>query len=80
MSTARVYEEIVEFIAGGTSPSGVIAFEPSAAAKARVADLLSREKTNGLSAEEESDLHHFVELEHIMRLAKARARRHVENG
>jgi len=80
MSTARVYEEIVEFIAGGTSPSGVIAFEPSASAKARVADLVSREKTTGLSADEKSDLDHFIELEHIMRLAKARARRHVGNG
>jgi hypothetical protein len=80
MSTARVYEEIVEFIAAGTSPRGVVGFQPSAAARAHVADLLSQEKTTGLSAEEQSDLDHFVELEHIMRLAKARARRHVDNG
>jgi hypothetical protein len=62
MSTARVYEEIVEFIAAGTSPSGVVGFQPSAAAKARVADLLLREKTTELSADERSDLDHFVEL------------------
>jgi hypothetical protein len=79
MSTARVYEEIVEFIAAGASPSGIVGFQPSAAAKARVADLLSREKTTGLSTEEKSELDHFVELEHIMRLAKARARRHVSH-
>jgi len=79
MSTARVYEEIVEFIATGPSPSGIVGFQPSAAAKARVADLLSREKTTGLSADEKSELDHFLELEHIMRLAKARARRHVSH-
>lgn len=79
MITARVYEEIVEFIAAGVSPSGIVGFQPSAAAKARVADLVSREKTTGLSPEERSELDHFVELEHIMRLAKARARRHVSH-
>lgn len=79
MSTARVYEEIVEFIAAGASPGGVVEFQPSEAAKARVADLLSREKTSGLSTEEKSELDHFLELEHIMRLAKARARRHLRH-
>jgi hypothetical protein len=77
VSTTRVYEQIIEFIAAGPSPSGIVGFQPSAAAKARVADLVSREKTLGLSADEKSELDHFVELEHIMRLAKARARRHV---
>jgi len=79
MSTARVYEEIVEFIAAGPTPSGVVGFQPSPAAKAHVADLLAREKTTGLSEEEKSELDHFVELEHLMRLAKARARRHVSH-
>ena len=68
------YEEIIDFIAAGTSPSGVIAFQPSEAAKARVADLIQREKTIGLSAEETNELSHYMQLEHIMRLAKARAR------
>lgn len=67
----------MEFLAAGTSPSGIVGFQPSTTAKARVADLLAREKTTGLSEEERGELDHFVELEHIMRLAKARARRHM---
>jgi hypothetical protein len=47
------------------------------AAKKRVADLIHREKTTGLSPEEESELDHYMQLEHLMRLAKARARRYV---
>jgi hypothetical protein len=47
-----VYEETVEFIAGGVSPSGILEFQPSATAKARVADLVNRDKTTGLSADE----------------------------
>jgi hypothetical protein len=32
------------------------------------------EKTTGLSADETKELEHYLELEHIMRLAKAKAR------
>lgn len=70
----RVYEELVEFIAGGTTPDSVARFEPSQDTKDYVADLLHKEKTTGLSPEESSELDHFVKLEHLMRLAKARAR------
>lgn len=79
MNTVKAYEEVIEFIAAGTSPGGVIAFHPSATAKKRVADLLQKEKTSGLSSDEKSELDHYIQLEHLMRLAKARARRYVTN-
>jgi hypothetical protein len=74
MNTVKAYEEVVDFIAAGTTPQNVIAFRPSAAAQARVEDLLGREKEGGLSAAEKSELDHYLQLEHLMRLAKARAR------
>ncbi len=77
MVTVRAYEEIIEFIAAGTSPNSVIAYQPSQSAKDRVADLISREKTNGLTPDEKTELDHYLQIEHIMRLAKARAYRHV---
>lgn len=77
MLMTRVYEEIIDFIAAGTTPSGIIAFQPSEEAKARVADLIHREKTTGLSPEETTELNHYLQLEHLMRLAKARARTHL---
>ncbi len=49
-------------------------FEASQATKDRVAELLHREKTSGLSPEDTSELDHYLELEHLMRLAKSRAR------
>ena len=70
----RAYDECVEFIAAGTTPQAVVEFQPSDAAKSRVADLIHREKTSGLSSDERSELDHYLQLEHIMRLAKARAR------
>ena len=74
MNTVKAYEEVIDFIAAGTTPQNVIAFRPSAAAQARVTDLLAREKEGQLSAEEKSELDHYLQLEHLMRLAKARAR------
>lgn len=50
------------------------AFQPSKAAKARVAELIYREKTIGLSPNEKIELDQYMEQEHLMRLAKARAR------
>jgi hypothetical protein len=72
----RAYDEIVEFIAAGTTPEAVVRFEPSQATKDFVADLIHKEKTTGLTEDESSELDHFTKLEHLMRLAKARARMH----
>lgn len=73
----KAYEEVVDFIAGGSSPNKVVAFRPSKEARARVADLVAREKGNGLSPAEKSELEHYLQLEHIMRLAKARAQQYL---
>ena len=73
MEALRVYEEVVNFIAVGTTPESVIAFRPSEAAQEPVEDLVFRSKTTGLTPEEESELNHSVELEHLMRMAKAAA-------
>ncbi|MFQ5651351.1 MAG: hypothetical protein ACE5IY_15550 [bacterium] len=76
-TTTKAYEELIDFIAAGTKPDDVIAYEPSQTAKERVANLIHKEKTSSLTSEEKSELDNYMQLEHIMRLAKARARRYV---
>jgi len=76
-TTTKAYEELIDFIAAGSKPDDVIAYEPSQAAKNRVANLIHQEKTSGLTPEEKSELDNYMQLEHIMRLAKARARRYL---
>ena len=81
MSVASpVYFEIVDFIAAGTTPETVIDFRPSLEALQRVAALIEREKAGTLSQEEEAELDHFLELEHILRMVKARARQILSRG
>lgn len=74
MGVTNAYEEVIDFIAVGTTPEAVAAFCPSDAARVRVADLLARERVGGLTTEEKAELEHCAFLEHLMRLAKARAR------
>ena len=71
------YEELVDLLAGGTPPSSLAAFQPSEVTRDRVADLIRREKTGGLTSEETTELNSYLHLEHVMRLVKARARQRL---
>src|SRR5438128_7800579 len=71
------YEEFVDFLAAGTTPQGVIDFRPSDETKTRVADLIHRQKTTSLSPDETAELNQYLQIEHLMRLAKARARQRL---
>jgi hypothetical protein len=68
-----VYFEFIEFIAAGTTPEQIVAFRPSAVAQRRIEELIAREKDDHLSPEEASELEYFFQIEHILRVAKARA-------
>jgi len=70
---ARVYAELVDFIAENTPPEKLAQFHVSEETQQRVSDLIDREKNAGLSAEETDELNQFMGLEHVMRLAKAKA-------
>jgi hypothetical protein len=74
MNIPKAYEEIIEFIARGSSVRAVSDFQPSEQARARVMELVSREKLGELTAEERSELDHYMQIKQLMRLAKARAR------
>ena len=70
----RAYEEIVDFIASGMTPNEVARYQASQATKDTVERLVAKEKESGLTTPDEaSELDHYLHLEHVMRLAKARA-------
>ena len=59
--------EIITYIAQA-NPEHIAAFNASDETKTRLGELIRKEKTLGLSSEE------TFELEHLMRLAKAKAK------
>ena len=78
VKTTKVYDEIIDLIAAGTTPQSVINFKLSAAAQERLEDLVYRHQTGALTPEEKKELDHFLTLEHIMTLAKARAYTYIQ--
>lgn len=73
MNTVKAYDEVIDFIAAGSTPQNVIAFRPSRTSQQRISELLERQKSGELAADEKSELEHYLQIEHLMRLAKARA-------
>jgi hypothetical protein len=70
----RSYDEIVDVFARGGGPGTVLACRPSAEAQARVRALLAPSEEGVLTDDEQAELDGFGEIEHLMQLAKARAR------
>ena len=70
----KPFEEIVQFIADAAGAEKLGAFKPSKAAEERVTELLTKQKLGSLSAKESEELQLFVQLDHVMSLAKAKAR------
>lgn len=77
MVTYRAFDEIIDFIASGPSPQEILAFKPSASMQNRVDELLEKKRESGLSESEAREVEQFLMVEHIMRLAKARARQRL---
>jgi hypothetical protein len=74
------YSEFVDFVVTGATPQRVIDFQPSEETKEKVADLIRRQKLDLPTADEMAELNHYLEVEHLMRLAKARARQRIGGG
>jgi hypothetical protein len=67
-----VYDELAFFLAS-LSPRRVLSYKSSIKSQERVNILLEKNKTNGLTVEENSEMERFMTVEHIVRLAKAKA-------
>jgi hypothetical protein len=73
--TYRIFDEIIDFIISIPPLEQILAFQPSPAACHRLAELLHKKQSDSLSMIEKQELDQFILVEHLMRLAKARAKR-----
>ncbi|MBE9235445.1 hypothetical protein IQ227_05180 [Anabaena aphanizomenioides LEGE 00250] len=72
-----VYDEFIDFLAAGTTPESLINFHLSETAQNRLEDLIDKAKNNQLTKEEKRELDIFLNLEHVIRLAKAKAHKYI---
>lgn len=73
-----VYDELAFFLAS-LSPRKVLAYKASPKAQERVTLLLEKNRIEGLTTEENSEMERYMTVEHIVRLAKAKALQKLNN-
>lgn len=69
-----VFEEMLAFLASGPSPARIVAFKISSAAQRRLGELLDKNREEGLTLEETTELDVYTQVHHLLLLLKARAR------
>jgi len=67
---------LLETLAHLPSPQEVLALRPAANLQNRIEELLAKSRAGGLSADEQQEWNRYEYIEHIVRLAKARAIQH----
>ena len=75
-----LYEDVLEFLAGGPSIQQVVEYRPSAAAQQRLSALLEADRQRALSLEEEEELDHYVQMDRMLSLLKAKSYRRLTNA
>jgi len=71
-SSQTIYDDVADFIAS-MDPSKVIAFQPTPNNQKRLDFLLDKQIESGLSHVEKEELDHYLVINRIIGLAKARA-------
>ena len=71
---------VLEVLASLPSPQEVMALRPSPRLSARIAELLSKNRDNGLNTPEQREWERYEYLEHLVRLAKANASRRLSES
>jgi hypothetical protein len=69
-----IYDELVELLANSAEAEEVLSFRLSSEKQLRLDDLLSKNRDGALSPQESAELDAFEQLEHVVRLLKARVR------
>ena len=76
----NVRDELLDFLVGQIPGQALASFQASEDARQRVWALIAKEKETGLLPEEKLELEDYLKLEHLMLLAKARARLAAQRG
>ena len=77
-AASPVYLELIDFIVSRATAEALLAFRPSEDNQRRVSELIQGQHAGTLAREETSELEDFVQIEHLMIMAKAQARRRLQ--
>ena len=76
----RAADEVVDFLTREIPAEALAAFKPSEDTRQRVWHLVQKEKEEGLTPDEKCELDEYEQIEHLLILAKAKARSRRTHG
>ncbi len=77
MVTYRAFYEAIDFITYLPRPEQVLAYKPSMASVHRLELLLEKKREERLSDEEAHELDQYLMIEHLMRIARKKAKNQI---
>jgi len=72
--------DVLETLAHLPRPQEVLALRPSPALQERISTLVDKQRTGRLSSDEERDWQNYQYVEHLVRIAKAKAALQLRSG
>lgn len=75
----KAYNEVMDFLVSGPSPSQILQFQLSAEARQRASNLLQKERGQGLTNTEAQELDFYVELGDFLGILRAKAQLQLQN-
>lgn len=72
--------EVMDILASRPTAEEILALKPSSDLQIRITNLLAKAKEHPLSRREETELDRYLMLEHLVRLAKAKALSQIGSG
>jgi hypothetical protein len=76
----RAVDELVEFLARQIPAGQLESFRASESTRQRVWELVHKEREQGLTPDERCELEDYEKLEHLLILARAKARQQPAHG
>jgi hypothetical protein len=72
------YEHVLDFLANGPSPQEIVDFRPPADVLSRFSELLEASRERNLTAAEQEELDHYIQIDRMVSLIKAKAYRNSD--
>ena len=73
----NIFEEVVDFITSAPKTEQIIAYKPSASMQQHLEELLYKKQNDQLSDDDRHELEQYLLIEHLMRMAKLRAKQRL---
>jgi hypothetical protein len=73
-----IFDEIIEFLASSPSAEDLVNYQPSSMLQQRLDVLMDKNRSKGLSSEEQAELDEFLRMNRLMSRVRLKARQRLQ--